>query len=228
MLNTFSSAKKLCIFDLDGTLVNTIADLAASVSYALKVMVFPIRTMEEYTAFVGNGTLKLIERSVPPEYRTDHETVRKTHELFSRYYSDHFADISTVYPGMPEALSELKKRGISLAVLTNKPDAFAKPIISKFFPDGLFDIVRGAMENVPKKPDPTAEIAMMRSIGAEPDNTIHFGDSDVDVLTAHNAGIRCVGCSWGFRTEESLVAAGAEFIVKTPMEILKAVELFGW
>lgn len=229
-MNTFSSdkaPKKLAIFDLDGTLINTIGDLGESVSYALKVLGLPVRTMEEYTNFVGNGTMKLIERSLPEIYRNDSEMIVKAHDLFSQYYSEHYADMSCVYDGITKALDELKKRGISLCVLTNKPDGFAKLIISKFFRDDVFDTVIGAREGVPKKPDPAAEKEIIEAIGSCQSHAIHIGDSDVDVLTAHNAGIRCVGCSWGFRTRESLVAAGADYIADKPEELVDAVVSLG-
>lgn len=217
----FSSDIKLAIFDLDGTLVNTITDLGSSASYALEKLGFPKRTMEEYTRFVGNGTLKLIQRSVPEEFKDDDAVVARAHSLFKDYYAEHYCDTSRIYDGMLEAVEELKTRGIMLSVLTNKPDEFAIKIMDRLFPQGTFSHVQGAREGVPKKPDPTAELEIMRLFGANPANTIHIGDSDVDVFTAHNAGIKCVGCSWGFRSRESLIEAGADAIADKPTELLK-------
>lgn len=219
MSNTSSSDIRLAIFDLDGTLVNTITDLGNSVSFALEKLGLPKRTLEEYTRFVGNGTLKLVQRSVPEEYKNDEALIVRVHELFSEYYAEHFCDTSRVYDGMLKALEELKSQGIKLCVLTNKPDEFAVKIMDRLFPKGMFSHVQGAREGVPKKPDPTAELEIMRSFGADPANTIHIGDSDVDVFTAHNAGISCIGCSWGFRSRESLAEAGAEAIADEPMEL---------
>lgn len=217
----FSSDIRLAIFDLDGTLVNTITDLGSSASYALEKLGFPKRTMEEYTRFVGNGTLKLIQRSVPEEFKDDDAVVAYAHSLFKDYYAEHYCDTSRIYDGMLEAVEELKSRGIMLSVLTNKPDEFAVKIMDRLFPKGTFCHVQGAREGVPKKPDPTAELEIMRLFGADPANTVHIGDSDVDVFTAHNAGIKCIGCSWGFRSRESLIEAGADAIADKPMELPK-------
>lgn len=221
MLNTFSSENRSCLitFDLDGTLINTISDLGASVSYALNALGLPEHTLEEYTRFVGNGTLMLIKRSLPDDLKENEEIVSKAHELFSGYYADHFADRSQVYNGMTDALSELKSKGFKLAVLTNKPDAFSKKMISLFFPAGMFDVVFGARDGVPKKPDPTAENEIIRLLNADKNRTVHIGDSDVDVLTAKNACVKCIGCSWGFRSKESLVDAGADEIAYSPDEL---------
>lgn len=217
----FSSDIKLAIFDLDGTLVNTITDLGSSVSYALARLGFPKRTMEEYTRFVGNGTLKLIQRSVPEEFKDDAAVVAHAHSLFKDYYAEHYCDTSRIYDGMLEAVEELKTRGIMLSVLTNKPDEFAVKIMDRLFPKGTFNHVQGAREGVPKKPDPTAELEIMRLFGADPANTVHIGDSDVDVFTAHNAAIKCIGCSWGFRSRESLIEAGADAIADKHTELPK-------
>lgn len=217
----FSSDIRLAIFDLDGTLVNTITDLGSSVSYALARLGFPERTMEEYTRFVGNGTLKLIQRSVPEEFKDDAAVVAHAHSLFKDYYAEHYCDTSRIYDGMLEAIEELKTRGIMLSVLTNKPDEFAVRMMDRLFPKGTFCHVQGAREGVPKKPDPTAELEIMRLFGANPANTVHIGDSDVDVFTAHNAGIKCIGCSWGFRSRESLIEAGADAIADKPTELPK-------
>lgn len=219
MLSTFFSDIRLAIFDLDGTLVNTIADLGNSVSYALAKLGLPERTMEEYARFVGNGTLKLVQRSVPDEFKGDEKVVASAHDIFKKHYAGHFCDTSRVYDGMLNALDGLKSRGIKLCVLTNKPDEFAVKITDRLFPKGMFSYVRGAREGVPKKPDPTAELEIMRIMGEEPVGAVHIGDSDVDVFTAHNAGIGCIGCSWGFRSRESLVKAGADAIADKPIEL---------
>lgn len=221
MSNTFSSADiRLCIFDLDGTLVNTIGDLAASVDFALQKLGLPTHTKEEYTTFVGDGTLLLIKRSLPENLQNSSEILSQAHEIFTRHYSNHYADTSFAYQGITDVLFELKSRGVKLAVCSNKPDAFTKSIVIKLFGEGLFDAVVGAREGSPKKPDPTAENHIIESFGFNKDNCIHIGDSDVDVITAHNAGVKCIGCTWGFRSRECLESIGADCIIDSPSEIL--------
>ena len=142
----------MLIFDLDGTLVNTITDLGNSVSFALESLDLPKRTMEEYTRFVGNGTL-VVQRSVPEEYKNDEAVIARVHQLFSEYYAEHFCDTSRVYEGMLKALEKLKSQGIKLCVLTNKPDEFAVKIMDRLFPKGMFSHVQ-ARDEAPEKPDP--------------------------------------------------------------------------
>ncbi|MBQ8623684.1 MAG: HAD-IA family hydrolase [Oscillospiraceae bacterium] len=220
MSNTFSSADiKLCIFDLDGTLVNTIGDLAASVDFAMRSLSLPTHSIKEYTSFVGNGTLSLIKRSLPSNLQDNPELLSKAHSIFTKHYSEHFCDTSFVYDGIIEALHYLKSRGVKLAVLSNKPDVFTKAIINKLFGEDLFDVVLGAREGIPKKPNPTAELEVIKRFGFEKSECVHVGDSDVDVITAHNAGIKCLGCAWGFRPYECLKNASADYIITSPQEI---------
>ncbi len=219
----FSSDIKLCVFDLDGTLVNTIKDLGDSVSYALGKMGLPARSMEEYTRFVGNGTRLLVKRSLPDGLKDDGDAIETAHALFSEYYAGHYLDSSKVYDGMYNVIEELKRRGIKLCVLTNKPDRFAAEIIDRLFPKGSFDIVRGSRDGVPKKPDPAAENEIIGVMSVPKESVLHIGDSDVDVFTAHNAGIKCIGCSWGFRSRQSLVDAGADYIADKPSDICRYI-----
>lgn len=208
---------KAVIFDLDGTLVNTISDLASSVEKALAEYGFSGHTLAEYTAFVGNGTLKLVERSLPADIRQDKASVCKVHDRFSEIYSEHYCDTSYVYDGIAEALEYLQDRGVALCVNSNKPDAFTKAIISKLFPDVNFACVFGARDGIPKKPDPQSELEIIANLKLDKSQVLHIGDSDVDVATAHNAGIKCVGCAWGFRPKETL--GNAEYVVDTPKEL---------
>lgn len=223
MSNTFSSDIDLAVFDLDGTLVNTILDLGNSVSYALRQYGFPTRTIEEYTNFVGNGTYMLIKRSVPKEFFDDEGVCRSVHKAFSDYYALHYADFSRPYENIREVLGKLKNLGVKLCVLTNKPQRFAMDILHKFFPENTFDIIFGSRDGVPKKPDPTAENEIISLMNSDSQRTVHIGDSDVDVYTAHNAGVKCIGCTWGFRTEESLNLAGADFIAHSPEDLVNII-----
>mgnify|MGYP001777833766 CR=1 FL=1 len=230
----FSSSKSgatvagLITLDLDGTLVNTIYDLGASVDYALSSLGYPKRSIEEYTRFVGNGTLKLIERSLPDGVKDDKDIVSKAHDIFSSHYSKHYLDLSRPYPGIMELLLGLKDLGFVLCVSTNKPDAFARSIAKSLFPEDMFYIVRGAVDGVRKKPDPQSENEIITSClerfgkGIK-SLIIHVGDSDVDVLTAKNAGIISIGCSWGSRPKESLLASGADYLADSPCDVMTAV-----
>lgn len=220
MLSTFSSDIELVIFDLDGTLVNTIADLGNSTDFALRSLGLPGRTIEEYTRFVGNGTLALVRRSLPDELKEDVELLEKAHAIFSEHYNKHYADNSAVYGGIYETVDFLKSQGIRLCVNTNKPDAFAKGLVQKLFKKDYFDIVFGARDGVPAKPDPTSENEIITVMGIDRSRVIHIGDSDVDVYTAKNAGIRCIACSWGFRSAQSLIDAGADIIANKPSDII--------
>ena len=216
------SSLKLVIFDLDGTLINTVADLGDAVNSALLQFGFPPRSYDEIVSFVGNGTLKLIERALPSDKRTD-ELVSAVHDAFTKHYSEHYADKSAVYEGIPEALDYLKSRGVKLAVLSNKPDKFTKALIELFFPN-VFDIVLGSGENTPRKPDQTGELRIINSFGLTPEKCLHVGDSDTDIKTAHNAGAKCLGCSWGFRPRATLEAAGTDYIANKPIELIKIFE----
>lgn len=217
-MHTFDNIKAV-IFDLDGTLVNTISDLANSVEYALAKFGFSGHTVEEYTSYVGNGTLKLIERSLPQNVRDDKALLGDVHNTFSAYYAEHFCDSSCAYDGIADLLDCLQSRGVSLCVNSNKPDRFTKAIIEKLFPNYEFAVCIGARDNVPKKPDPASELEIAEILGLDAAQILHIGDSDVDILTAHNAGIKAIGCSWGFRSKESLVQAGADYIADSPAEI---------
>lgn len=222
MSNT-SSSLKLIIFDLDGTVLDTIDDLADAVCYALEKYGFPPRTRKEVMSFVGNGVLKLIERALPEGHK-DSETVNLLNAAFSEYYSAHYSDKTRPYDGMAKLLAELKSRGYLLAVLSNKPEVFTCELISKFYP-GVFDCVHGSRDGIPKKPDPAGELSVMNELGVRPSRTLHVGDSGTDVETAKNAGIDCVACSWGYRSRESLENCGAKAVVGTVDELRR--ELIG-
>ncbi len=221
MSNTPSSLE-LIIFDLDGTVLDTIGDLAGAVRFALEKNGFPPRTDAEVTRFVGNGVRKLIERALPAG-NSDPETVDRVLNDFNIRYGGHFADLTRPFDGIPEALDRLKALGFKLAVLSNKPDEFTKALIGRFFPK-KFDAVLGSGENTPRKPDPTGELSIISGLGLSTEQCIHIGDSDTDVATAHNAGLKCIGCTWGYRSKSVLEAAGADLIVENPGDIPKIFE----
>jgi phosphoglycolate phosphatase len=213
---------KLLIFDLDGTLVNSISDLGDSVNAVLEEEKLPTFDYEAYKHMVGNGTAKLIERALPEKMRTD-DNIREFHRRFAQQYQKRCLDKTRPYEGIDKALTFLKERSVKLAVASNKPDEFARSIVSGLFGEGVFDIVTGKREGVPTKPDPAIINDILSKTGVSPDETLIAGDSDVDVYTAHNAGIKCIGCEWGFRGREELEQAGANFIISRPEEL---TELF--
>ena len=210
----------LVIFDLDGTLLNTIDDLGYACNHALEACGFPTHTIEEYPRLVGNGVNKLIERALP-EGQKDEETVMRVRAHFVPYYNAHNCDFTRPYDGIPELLESLKARGCMLAVASNKYQAATEKIVSHFFP-GVFDVVLGEREGVPRKPDPQIvrdiEAKLQRDEVPSTYSVLYVGDSLVDQATAANAGVPFVACSWGFVAREKLVEAGCEHIIDSPRE----------
>ncbi|ADU21795.1 HAD family hydrolase [Ruminococcus albus] len=212
--------KKLYIFDLDGTLADSLCDLADSVNIVLERHGFPTHDTEKYKYFVGNGALKLIERALPEDKR-DTDTIKLIHAEYSKVYAERMLCKTKPYDGIREVLEKLKAKGCLLAVASNKPDDCTVYIVETLFGKGMFHTVHGKREGVPTKPSPDIMYMIMEELGVTPDECIHTGDSNVDVNTAHNAGIECIGCTWGFRTEEELISAGADHIAHIPEDILK-------
>lgn len=212
----------LVIFDLDGTLLNTIDDLGYACNHALEACGFPTHAIEEYPRLVGNGVNKLIERALP-EGQKDEETVMRVRAHFVPYYNAHNCDFTRPYDGIPELLESLKARGCMLAVASNKYQAATEKIVSHFFP-GVFDVVLGEREGVPRKPDPQIvrdiEAKLQRDEVPSTYSVLYVGDSLVDQATAANAGVPFVACSWGFVAREKLVEAGCEHIIDSPRELL--------
>ena len=212
----------LVIFDLDGTLLNTIDDLGYACNHALEACGFPTHAIEEYPRLVGNGVNKLIERALP-EGQKDEETVLRVRAHFVPYYNAHNCDFTRPYDGIPELLESLKARGCMLAVASNKYQAATEKIVSHFFP-GVFDVVLGEREGVPRKPDPQIvrdiEAKLQRDEVPSTYSVLYVGDSLVDQATAANAGVPFVACSWGFVAREKLVEAGCEHIIDSPRELL--------
>ena len=212
------------IFDLDGTLLDTISDLAAAANYVCRENDWPEYTVAEVESMVGNGIPKLVERFSPENARSPLMLANTLHQ-FNRYYGAHNMESTHPYPGIPELLRELHDRGLQMAVCSNKADEFSRVIVEHFFP-GIFRLVRGNIPGTPVKPDPGVAKGIMERLGAEPGETLMVGDSDVDIHTGHNAGLRACGVTWGFRSRENLVDAGADVLADTTAE-LKAVILGG-
>lgn len=212
MIYMSDSCFKSALFDLDGTLVDTVKDLGRATAYVLESYgVNPKWTEADYRAFVGNGAKKLLDRAFEhklPEYELD-----KALDLFQKKYNEILLDNAYVYDGINAALENLKARGIKLAVVTNKPHKCAVKMVETLFGRDYFNFVIGATEEVAKKPDPHTANLALKNLGCKPCEAIFFGDSDVDIYTAKNAGIESVGCSWGFRSFECLFSASPSVII---------------
>lgn len=208
---------KTAIFDLDGTLLNTLGDLTDASNYICAQNGWPTFTEEQIRHMVGNGNAKLVERFTPENQRTP-ECLARSMEQFMAYYDIHKMDRTAPYPGVADAVAALRGAGIKTAVFSNKADALCPTLVRHYFGD-VFDIVRGKRDGVPAKPDPTGVYALMEELGAEKASTVYVGDSDVDVLTGHNAGLKVCGVIWGFRGREELARAGAELLAETGEEL---------
>ena len=210
------------IFDLDGTLLNTLDDLCDSTNYALKQFGYPERTLDEVRYFVGNGVKKLIERAIPDGINNpDFEECLR---VFKEHYAANMYNKTAPYNGVPEMLKELRLKGIHTAVVSNKFDAAVKELCKKYFGD-LIQVAIGENEEkgVRKKPAPDSVFKAMNELKVSIEEVIYAGDSETDVQTAKNAEIDCIGCTWGFRSKDILKHEGAKYIIDSPQEILKIV-----
>ena len=205
------------IFDLDGTILDTLLDLANAVNFSMRSKGFPERTVDEVRSFIGNGIKVLIKRAVPQE--TSEKDYAEALEIFTKYYIEHIADYTKPYDGIIDVINELKSKGCKTAVVSNKAHFAAQAVVKDFFGD-IFDVVVGKMDEFPSKPEPDSLLYTIKNLGVKAEDCIYIGDSDVDVLTAHNAGLPCIGVTWGNRDEDVLLASGAEYIAHTPQEIL--------
>ena len=210
--------KRLVIFDLDGTLLNTIADLAVATNEALKVMGYPTHNEEVIQTFVGNGVSKLLERSMPEDKRTE-ENIALVRRHFMAYYDQHNADLSTPYPGIAEMLSRLQEGGVMLAVASNKYQSATEKLVAHYFPHINFVCVLGQRPGIPIKPDPEIVHEIMTKANVSKADTLYIGDSGVDMQTAHNSGIDAVAVSWGFRPREELLSYNPLAIVNHAEEL---------
>ena len=213
-----TTMKKLIIFDLDGTLLNTIDDLAMATNHALAENGYPTHPVEAYNFFVGNGINKLFERALPEEARTP-ENVQRIRASFIPFYDAHKRDLTRPYDGIIELLKTLSDNGVKLAIASNKYQLATEKLVNYYFPDTPFIAVFGQRENVPIKPDPTVVEEIRRLANAEQAETLFVGDSGVDMLTAQHAGVNAVGVTWGFRSAEELRTYNPDYLVAKPDEI---------
>lgn len=209
------------IFDLDGTLLNTLEDLKDGVNYAMAAHGFPKRSLEEVRVFVGNGIAKLIERAVPEgtEETVQADVLRE----FRSYYTAHCRIKTSPYGGILELLKYLKEHGISMAIVSNKNDAAVKELAKYYFADYI-EIAIGEREGIQKKPAPDSVFEAMKLLRAEKGQTVYVGDSDVDRATAANAGLDCISVTWGFRDEETLCNLKPEYLIHKPEEMVPIIE----
>ena len=210
---------KLCIFDLDGTIIDSQADLADSVNAGLRLEGYPEHTVDAFRWFVGNGVARMVRDAMPAEAQNNEESFQRVLAVFGEEYDKRCLNKTYVYPGAVEMLDALKASGIKIALLSNKLQAFTDRIVHHYFGD-RFDIIFGQREGVEKKPAPDGVFEIMKHFGVSADEVFFIGDSDVDVLTAKNAGVSCLGVSWGFRGREDLAKAGAELIADDTAQAL--------
>ena len=204
------------IFDLDGTLLDTLQDLATSVNYALRQHHMPEHSIDDVRRFVGNGVRRLMERAVPEG--AANPTFEAAFATFREYYMEHSLDTTRPYDGIPELIHELKERGCRMAVVSNKMMAATQELVHHFFPEIEVAIGEHEAEGIRKKPAPDTVFAAMKQLGQG--SAVYVGDSDVDLATARNSGLPCISVLWGFRDREFLLAHGATTFVEKPCEIL--------
>jgi phosphoglycolate phosphatase len=207
---------KAVIFDLDGTLVNSLQDLADATNYALKCYGQPGHKVEDFRQMVGEGTRTLISRTLRPDKQ---ELIEQVLVKMREKYMQICLDKSRPYKGLMEVITELAQRKIKLAVLTNKDQKMAQKIVGHFFA-GFFQIIKGTIEAVPVKPQPAATLQVLKELGVRPTEAMFVGDSNIDIQTAKAAGVKAVGVSWGFRGKAELIEAGADLIIEEPKELL--------
>lgn len=210
---------KMVIFDLDGTLADSLADLALNVNKGLKAAGLPEHPVDAYRSFVGNGRVTLVKRAMG-DARRDHTKFNTVISTFNKEYLLHCNDNTTAYDGCPEMLRGLADKGVLTAVLSNKPDEFVEKILAKLYPDHRFTAAWGQKPQYNCKPDGESLRSMLWLHHVAPDECVYVGDSDVDVNTARNAGVKMAGVAWGFRGKQELLDAGAPFVADTPAELL--------
>lgn len=211
---------ELIVFDMDGTILDTLEDLKNSMNYALKLHNMPVRTLDEIRSFVGNGIRKLIERAVTKG--TSNEKIEVIHKDFMAHYEIHCADFTRPYDGVIDLIKELRNRGYKTAVVSNKADAAVQDLCVQYFP-GLFDLAIGERPEIAKKPAADMVNLALEQLKSSGEKAVYIGDSDVDVATAKNSNLDMIAVDWGFRTRDFLIEQGAEIIVSKPEEILELV-----
>ncbi len=213
------------VFDLDGTLIDSLEDLADAVNKALGINGFPTRATECYKYFIGKGPKVMVSRALPEDKKDDDAVVEKCLDDFNDIYSGAFNMKTTLYNGIPDLLDEISKRGLKKAILTNKPHVFTEKYVEHLLADWNFEIVIGQRDEIPRKPDPSGALRISKELEIPSSQIVYLGDSGVDMLTAVGAGMLPVGVLWGFRTGDELRENGARHLIRTPMELLSIIDL---
>ena len=208
------------LFDLDGTLLNTLQDVADAVNKGLVSLSFPQHSLETYKTLIGEGRDVLVRRALPVDHRDD-ATALKLLNMVNAEYQIHWSDNTRPYPGIPELLDVLAAKRIKIAVLSNKADDLTNLCVTKLLSQWRFTLVAGAKPSVPNKPDPTAALQIAKQLDISPAEFLYLGDSDIDMKTANRAGMYAIGAGWGFRSEQELLGAGAKAVIRHPGELLK-------
>lgn len=211
---------KAIIFDFDGTVADTIEALKHGINLTMNELGYPESTTEDVLRNINNGARELIRRSLPSELQKDEDRVTEVLTLYRKMYDSVYLETKEPYNGIPEVFTELHKRGYLLAILSNKPDEYMGALAKALLPDGTYRISRGQRPGVAAKPDPKCVFTLTDELGVSPSECALVGDSNVDMLTAKNAGLLAVGVTWGYRTEEVLREAGADLIAHTPLSLL--------
>lgn len=211
---------KLVIFDLDGTILNTLSDLSSSVNYVLKKQNYPLHSQAEIRNYLGNGVLKLIERSLPAASTS--EQIDKTYQMFLEYYSKNSMNETIPYDGIIDLLVSLKKKGITAAVVSNKIDSEVQKMCNRYF-KGMFKYITGERKGMPKKPDPSLVYDIIQKEKVSIQEVLYVGDSEVDLYTACAANIDCALVTWGFRKKADLVKLNPKYLINTANELLKVI-----
>lgn len=210
------------IFDLDGTLLNTLEDLTIAGNHVCESRGWPTYTADQFRYKVGNGQIKLIERLIPAEFMGNGRVFEQALADFRAFYAEHKEDHTAPYPGILELLDELRERGVTCAVLSNKDHAATVPLVERYFGDRVA-LAQGRIDAFPPKPDPAITAHVLEQLNADPKTALYVGDSNVDIACGHNAGMRSCGVAWGFRGRAELEDAGADYVIDTPEELLDIV-----
>jgi len=214
---------QLVIFDLDGTLIDSLGDLADAMNMVLDARGYPVHPHDAYRHFVGDGIEMLVRRALPHDV-VDAADIPEVVDQMRREYSSRWLETTRPFPMIPALLARLRSRGIRTAVLSNKPDFATRSIVDQLFDDGVFDVIRGARDTVPLKPDPTAAIEIVSDLGVPAALSLFVGDTPIDMKTGRNAGMRTVGVTWGFRGAHELVDAGADRVIHEPLGLLEFLD----